>query len=108
MNLDWLRRPDVGVRVLRRWFQARERFHDWMWSGGDGASLARRLARRLPYYFSDPYWMTDEQIDRAFAKGSPVVIAGSPWVQIQTPSTWSANTTTVWVANTTWPDKEKP
>jgi hypothetical protein len=32
-------------------------FHDWMWMGGsrDECGFWRRLCRRLPEYFSDPY-----------------------------------------------------
>jgi hypothetical protein len=36
-------------------------FHDWMWSGGARPALPRRVARRLPLYFSDPYYVTDDE-----------------------------------------------
>lgn len=30
-------------------------FHDWMWEGGHRPDFARRMARTLPLYFSDPH-----------------------------------------------------
>lgn len=63
--------------IRRAWFIAREHFHDWMWDGGaEPRNPIRRAARRLPFYFSDPYWMSPREIEKAFSIGTRVDTTG--------------------------------
>ena len=43
-------------------WRARITFHDWMWTPTSTLRPARRLARRLPLYFSDPGTEHDYQL----------------------------------------------
>lgn len=97
---------DLWVRLLRRWLKTREEFHDWMWSGGDDGGLARAIARRLPHYFSDPYWISNEEFQTMRAKGSLVLASGSPWVTFSANSTTGTSSTVVWTTNTNWDKRE--
>lgn len=74
-------------------------FHDWMWDGGASPDVARRLARRLPLYFSDPEHISPAEFDRRLSAGAPVAFAvhsHSPFVEVNpAPKTWTTGNSTV-------------
>lgn len=86
--------------MKRAWWLARVRFHDWMWDGGSRSTPLRRMARRLPLYFSDPYWMKPSEVERVFREGAVYVTTGPSTNRVTvTNCTYSAATT----YSATWP-----
>lgn len=71
-------------------------FHDWMWNGGgkEECGWRRRLARRLPLYFSDPDMDGLPKTPKQWAKFD----AEHDWQPTLGPqditSTWPVTTTT--------------
>lgn len=63
----------------------------------------RLLRRRITWRPAD-YDMTPEQWDAAYASGSPVVLAGSPWVRIDPGTSATSSTTFTYrpIADSTW------
>jgi hypothetical protein len=63
------------LRIRRAWWLARVAFHDWMWNQDSERKvpMARDLMQKLPLYFSDPYYVSDEEFSRIFtSRAEPV------------------------------------
>lgn len=76
------------LALRRRWWLARDRFQRWMWSDGPHPSNPfRRIARRLPLYFSDPDMPSRRELGRILKVSEPT-FSGSGFVRV------NENTTT--------------